>query len=181
MTRRRVAGLLRAQGWRVNVKRVHRLWKREGFRVPRRQVKRRRLGSGENGCSRRRAERPRHVWSWDFYHDRTEGGKPLKWFAVVDEFTREWMGECRRVLKPNGVAVVEVGEVEKAGSICYLDEIVAEEAAKVQTAGKCLGVEEVLINQQNFTKLANCFKVENNRKGTNTNRLVVMRCAATRR
>lgn len=102
---RRVGGLLCAEGWRVNVKRVHRLWKREGFKVPRRQVRRRRLGSDANGCSRRRAERARHVWSWDFYHDRTAGGKPLKWFAVVDEYTRECVClEVRRSIRARDVA-----------------------------------------------------------------------------
>jgi transposase InsO family protein len=102
---RRVGGLLRAEGWRVNVKRVHRLWKREGFKVPRRQVRRRRLGSGANGCSRRRAERARHVWSWDFYHDRTAGGKPLKWFAMVDEYTRECVClQVRRSIRARDVA-----------------------------------------------------------------------------
>jgi transposase InsO family protein len=86
---RRVTNHLRTEGWRVNVKRIHRLWKREGFKVPRRQVKKRRLGSGANGCTRQRALRPRHVWSWDFFHDRTAGGRPLKWFALLDEYTRE--------------------------------------------------------------------------------------------
>lgn len=114
---RRVTGLLRADGWRVNVKRVHRLCKREGFRVARRQVKRRRLGSGANGCSRRRAERPRHVWSWDFYHDRTAGGRPLKWFAVVDEYTREcvWL-EVRRSIRSDDVAQMLARAIARHGA-----------------------------------------------------------------
>jgi putative transposase len=102
---RRVTQRLRADGWRVNIKRVHRLWKREGLRVPRRQVKRRRLGSGDNGCTRHRALRPRHVWSWDFYHDRTAGGKPLKWFALLDEYTRECLClQVRRSITATDVA-----------------------------------------------------------------------------
>ena len=85
----RVTALLRAEGWGVNHKRVERLMKREGLNVKRKQRKRRRLGSSANGVARRRAERPDHVWTWDFTFDRTEDGRALKWLAVVDEFTRE--------------------------------------------------------------------------------------------
>ena len=84
--------------------------------------------------------------------------------------------EMLRVLKPKSYAVVEVGEVESGGKVLYLDEAVAEQAKEVEVDGKRFVVEEVLVNQQNFTKLANCFRVDNNRKGTNTNRLVVLRC-----
>lgn len=86
---RMMCGMLRLDGWRVNVKRVHRLWKREGFRVPGKQHKRRRLGCSENGIARRRAERKDHVWCVDFIHDRDDRDRPLKWLSVVDEFTRE--------------------------------------------------------------------------------------------
>lgn len=97
---RRIAALLCRQGWRVNVKRVHRLWKREGFKVPKRQVRRRRLGHSINGCGRNRAQRRNHVWAWDFVHDRTAGGRALKWFSVVDEFTRQCLVlEVRRSIK----------------------------------------------------------------------------------
>jgi putative transposase len=60
---RRIWALLRREGWSVNKKRVHRLWREAGFKVPVRQRKRRRLGVGENGCARRRAEHKDHVWS----------------------------------------------------------------------------------------------------------------------
>jgi transposase InsO family protein len=86
---RRVWALLRAEKFAVNRKRVHRLWRREGLRVPARQRKRRRLGCGENGCARRRAEHPDHVWSYDFVMDQTSDGRRLKLLPVVDEFTRE--------------------------------------------------------------------------------------------
>jgi len=86
---RRVWALLRREGWQVNRKRIHRLWRREGLRVPLKAHKRRRLGSSESACARRRAERRDHVWAWDFIHDRTANGGPLKWLSVVDEFTRE--------------------------------------------------------------------------------------------
>ena len=86
---RRVATLIRRSGWVVNWKRVHRLWKREGLRVPTRQRKKRRLGHGETGIVRRRAEHPNHVWSYDFVWDQTEDGRMLKILPVVDEFSRE--------------------------------------------------------------------------------------------
>jgi putative transposase len=86
---RRVWALLKGKGWKVNRKRVYRLWRKEGLKVPQKQHKKRRLGSGENGILRCRAEHQDHVWAWDFIHDSTEEGRPLKWLSVVDEYTRE--------------------------------------------------------------------------------------------
>jgi len=88
---RRVWALLRREGWPVNKKRVHRLWRQEGLKVPNKQCKRRRLllGESENGCTRRRAEHKDHVWSYDFVMDLTEDGRRLKMMPVVDEYTRE--------------------------------------------------------------------------------------------
>lgn len=80
---------LRQEGWQVNFKRIYRLWRREGFKVPKKTRKRRRLGHSGNSCMRRRAEHKDHVWCWDFIHDRTASGKPLKWLAITDEYTRE--------------------------------------------------------------------------------------------
>ena len=85
---RRIWALLRQEGFRVNRKRVWRLWRREGFKVPRKPHKKRRLGHSANGIARRRPEHKDHVWCWDFIHDRDEQGRPLKWFALVDEYTR---------------------------------------------------------------------------------------------
>jgi transposase InsO family protein len=86
---RRVTTLIRRSGWLVNRKRVHRLWRQEGLRVPSRQRKKRRLGHGENGILRRKAECPNHVWSYDFVFDETEDGRALKILPVVDEFSRK--------------------------------------------------------------------------------------------
>ena len=86
---RMMCGMLRLEGFRVNFKRVHRLWRREGFKVPSKQHKRRRLGHSANGILRRRAEHKDHVWCVDFIHDTDDGDRPLKWLSVVDEFTRE--------------------------------------------------------------------------------------------
>lgn len=86
---RMMCGMLKLDGWRVNVKRVHRLWKREGFKVLRKQRKKRRLGNSSNGVVQLRATHRNHVWSVDFIHDRDDRDRPLKWLSCVDEFTRE--------------------------------------------------------------------------------------------
>jgi putative transposase len=86
---RRIAALLRAEGWEVNVKRIYRLWRREGLKVPGKTRKRRGLGSSANACHVRRAEHQDHVWTWDFVFDRTASGTLLKWLSIVDEHTRE--------------------------------------------------------------------------------------------
>ena len=103
---RRVWALLRREGWEVNKKRVLRLWREQGLKVPQKQHKRRRLGmgSGENGISRRRAEYPGQVWSYDFAMDSTEDDRRLKVMPVVDEYTRECLSlEGERSIKASGV------------------------------------------------------------------------------
>ena len=84
-----ITAKLRQEGWCVNRKRVYRLWRREGLKVPQKKRKRRRLGTSENGCSRRRARHINDVWCWDFVFDRTTSGSQLKWLTMEDEFTRE--------------------------------------------------------------------------------------------
>ena len=74
---RMAAALLRRAGMEVNLKRVQRLWRQEGLKVPKRQRKRARLGNSENGTQRLRAERVNHVWSYDFVMDQTEDGRRL--------------------------------------------------------------------------------------------------------
>jgi transposase InsO family protein len=71
---RQVTRLLRREGWRVNEKRVHRLWKQEGLKVPCRRAQKRRRGSGGNSCQKRCAAHLNHVWSYDFIHDQTDDG-----------------------------------------------------------------------------------------------------------
>ena len=101
---RRIKALLVREGRSVNLKRVHRLWRREGLKVPQIQRKRRRLGQSENGCARRRSERPDHIWSYDFIHDQTADGRGLKMLPVVDEFTRECLTiEVERSLRAEDV------------------------------------------------------------------------------
>ena len=84
-----ITRMLRREGWAVNFKRVYRIWKQEGFRVPQKKTKKRRLGSTAGGISRRRAVRVNHVWSIDFIFDRTSNGRSLKILSLIDEYTRE--------------------------------------------------------------------------------------------
>ena len=86
---RMITSLLRREGWLVNRKRVHRLWKQAGLQVPKKQRKRRRLGTSDNGCVRLKAQYPGHVWSVDFLFDTTEDGRQVKFMPVLDEYTRE--------------------------------------------------------------------------------------------
>jgi putative transposase len=81
--------LLREDGWEVNRKKIQRLWREEGLRVPRRKRKRQRLGSSTVKGARLRAVRPNHVWALDFQFDTTTDGRVLKLLHIVDEHTRE--------------------------------------------------------------------------------------------
>jgi transposase InsO family protein len=90
-----ITAKLRQEGWHVNAKRVYRLWRKEGLKVPKKKRKRRRLGTSLNACHRRRAKHKDHVWCWDFIFDRTASGSPLKWLSIEDEYTRECL--CLKV------------------------------------------------------------------------------------
>ena len=86
---RRITALLRDAGWAVNKKRVERIWRCEGLKVPHKQPKRSRLWLNDGSCVRLRPERPNHVWSYDFVSDRTHDGRAFRMLCVIDEFTRE--------------------------------------------------------------------------------------------
>jgi putative transposase len=86
---RRITAMLRAEGWHVNHKRIERLWRREGLKVPSKQPRRGRLWLNDGSCIRLRPEHQDHVWAYDFVHDRTHDGRPLRMLTLVDEFTRE--------------------------------------------------------------------------------------------
>ncbi len=92
---RRITALLREAGWLVNVKRVERIWRQEGLKVPAKQPKRGRLWLNDGSCVRLRPERPNHVWSYDFVEDRTHNGRKFRMLNIVDEFTRECL--CIRI------------------------------------------------------------------------------------
>ncbi len=109
---RRIHALLVRGGWSVNLKRVRRLWNSLGLRRPLRLRKARKLGPkpgmSANSCVQQPARFKNDVWTCDFIHDRTVGGRPLKWLTLVDEYTRECLvlhasssltgAEVRRIL-----------------------------------------------------------------------------------
>ena len=86
---RRITAMLRWEGWKVNHKRVERLWRQEGLKVPSRQPKRRRLWLNDGSCVRLRAAHKNHVWSYDFVHERTHDGRAFRLLTLLDEYTRE--------------------------------------------------------------------------------------------
>ena len=86
---RRITELLRRDGWYVNEKRVYRIWRREGLKVPQKQPKRGRLWLNGGSCVRLRPAHKGHVWSYDFVQDRTHDGKVFRMLCVIDEYTRE--------------------------------------------------------------------------------------------
>ncbi|WP_333824632.1 IS3 family transposase [Pinisolibacter sp.] len=105
---RKIAELLRSTaGWVVNDKRVERIWRREGLKVPSKQPKRGRLWLADGSCIRLRAERPNHVWSYDFVEDRTHEGRKYRMLNVVDEFTHECLA-IRIARRLKAVDVVDV-------------------------------------------------------------------------
>ena len=104
---RRIAAMLRDAGWAVNVKRVERIWRREGLKVPQKQPKKGRLWLNDGSCIRLRPERPNHVWSYDFVESRTHDGRKFRMLNVIDEFTRECLA-IRIDRKLNSTAVIDV-------------------------------------------------------------------------
>ena len=101
---RKIAEFLRRAGWVINDKRVERLWRREGLKVPARQPKRGRLWLTDGSCIRLRAENRNHAWSYDFVEDRTHEGRKYRMLTIIDEFTHESLAiRVARKLKSNDV------------------------------------------------------------------------------
>jgi transposase InsO family protein len=86
---RRITALLRWEGWPINHKRVERIWREEGLKVPQKQPRRGRLWLGDGSCVRLRPTHRNHVWSYDFVMARTHEGRPIKILTVIDEYTRQ--------------------------------------------------------------------------------------------
>ena len=118
---------LREQGWEVNRKRMQRLWREEGLRVPQRKRKRQRLGESTVPAERLRAERPDQVWAFDFQFDQTADGRVLKLLHVVDEFTRE------------ALAMLVARSIDADQTVGVLDRLVAERGAPGATSGATTG------------------------------------------
>ena len=96
---RRITAMLRREGWVVNHKRVERVWRKEGLKVPKKQPKRKRLWLNDGSCIRLRPEHKDHVWSYDFVTTRTAGGRAFRVLNIIDEYTREclWILVKRRI------------------------------------------------------------------------------------
>ena len=104
---RKITALLRRAGWLVNDKRVERIWRREGLKVPAKQPKRGRLWLNDGSCIRLRPEHPNHVWSYDFVEDRTHDGRKFRMLNVIDEFTHECLA-IRVARKLKAIDVIDV-------------------------------------------------------------------------
>ena len=104
---RRITAMLRSEGWTVNAKRVERIWRREGLKVPQKQPKRGRLWLNDGSCVRLRPEHPNHVWSYDFVEGRTHNGRKFSMLNIIDEFTRECLA-IRIDRKLNSTDVIDV-------------------------------------------------------------------------
>ena len=104
---RRISALLRDAGWLVNDKRVERLWRREGLKVPMKQPKRGRLWLNDGSCIRLRPEYRDHVWSYDFVHHRTDDGRVFRTLNILDEYSRECLA-IRVKRKLNSTDVMDV-------------------------------------------------------------------------
>jgi len=104
---RRIAALLREAGWQINDKRVERLWRREGLKVPQKQPKKGRLWLNDGSCMRLRAEYPNHVWSYDFVQHRTDNGRAFRTLNLLDEHSRECLA-IRVERKLNSIDVIDV-------------------------------------------------------------------------
>jgi putative transposase len=101
---RRITALLRSESWKVNHKRVERIWRREGLKVPKKQPKRDRLWLNDGSCVRLKPEYKGHVWSYDFVMARTADGRAFRILAILDEFTRE----CLAVLVSRHITFQDV-------------------------------------------------------------------------
>ena len=103
---RRIAALLRGAGWQINDKRVERLWRREGLKVPMKQPKKGRLWMNDGSCIRLSPEYRNHVWSYDFVHHRTDDGKTFRTLNILDEHSRECLA-IRVKRKLNSTEVID--------------------------------------------------------------------------
>jgi len=118
---RMIAGLLRLEGWLANHKRVERIWRRKGLKIPKRQPKRGRLWMNDDSCIRLRPCWQNHVWAYDFVMDRTDDGKAFRMLTVIDEFSRECLAiEVERQLKSEDVLHVLTGLFATRGVPDYI-------------------------------------------------------------
>jgi putative transposase len=104
-----ITAMIRLTGWMVNHKRVERIWRRAGLKVPKKQPKRRRLWLNDGSCIRLRPQHVNHVWSYDFVTGQTARGRPFRALSILDEYTRECLAilVARRITADDVLAQLE--------------------------------------------------------------------------
>lgn len=118
---RMVTDMIRNEGTRINHKRVERIWREAGLKLPRRQSKKRRLWLADGSCIRLRPEHKNHVWSYDFVEDKTYNGKKIRFLNIIDEYTHECLASIpRRSWRNNDVIEVLSGLMVMRGCPEYL-------------------------------------------------------------
>jgi len=118
---RKVAYMLRNDGYKINHKRVERIWRKEGLKLPQKQMKKRRLFLADGSCVRLRPTHKNHVWSYDFMEDRTMDGRKIRFLNIIDEYTRECLASIpRRSWRNNDVIEVLAGLMLQRGTPEYL-------------------------------------------------------------
>jgi transposase InsO family protein len=118
---RRVTALLKREGWRVNHKRVERIWREERLKVPKRQPKRGRLWLNDGSCVRLRPEYKNHVWAYDFVHERTHDGRSIRLLTIIDEYSRECLAiRVARKLSSNDVLTALARLFIQRGTPAYI-------------------------------------------------------------
>jgi hypothetical protein len=99
--------MIRNDGRKINHKRVERIWREEGLKVPKKQPKRRRLWLNDGSCVRLRPEYRNHVWSYDFIEDKLTNGRKVRWLNIIDEHERVCLTSIPR-LKWRHTDIIEV-------------------------------------------------------------------------
>ena len=118
---RMVTNMMRNNGTRINHKRVERIWREEGLKLPKKQVKKRRIWMNDGSCIRLRPEYRNHVWSYDFVEDKTYNGKKLRFLNILDEYSKECLASIpRRSWRNNDVVEVLSGLMVIKGCPAYL-------------------------------------------------------------
>ena len=149
---RRVTALLRMEGWDVNHKRVERIWRREGLKVPAKQPKRGRLWLNDGSCVRLRPQGPNHVWAYDFVLARTQDSRAVRLLTVIDEYTRE----CLAIRADRQIRSSDVREKQCYLYYDWLGERPEVHRREVDLFDECVGDEirfKALTYQEVFEKL----------------------------
>jgi transposase InsO family protein len=145
---RKITQLLQIEGWKVNHKRIERLWREEGLQLPQRHKKRKRLYHKDSSVIRLRPQHSNHIWSIDFVHDKLTNGRSYKMLTVIDEYTREALCVAvRPKMKANDVLDVLFDLILKRGKPRFIRSDNGPEfiADHLQTWLRKVGIEPIQI------------------------------------